>query len=64
VLGRNKKVLLDTDASGNVLYLPLDQLGTGSGASRNVMPPIITPDANDNNSTGPAGRTSRREARQ
>ena len=64
VLGRNKKVLLDTDASGNVLYLPLDQLGAGSGASRNAMPPIIAPDANANDSPAPASRTSRREARQ
>lgn len=42
VLGRNKKVFLDVDSSGNILYLPLDG-ATGSGAA-NILPPIITPD--------------------
>jgi membrane protease subunit HflK len=42
VLGRNKKVFLDVDSSGNILYLPLDG-AAGSGAA-NIMPPIKTPD--------------------
>ena len=62
VLGRNKKVMLDAENSGNVLYLPLDQMG--AGVPRTAMPPIISPDAADNNSLAPASRTPRREGRQ
>jgi len=63
VLGRNKKVFLDVDSSGNILYLPLDG-ATGSGAA-NIMPPIKTPDnsrnsnqdrSSDSRSTGREGR--------
>jgi membrane protease subunit HflK len=64
VFARSSKVLLDSESSGNVLYLPLDSLaGSASGGSA-LMPPIVTPD------TGPVGenqatsRTSRREGRQ
>jgi membrane protease subunit HflK len=64
VLGRNKKILIDAANSGNVLYLPLDQLGNTSALPRGSMPPIISPDASDNDSPAPAGRSSRREARQ
>ncbi len=65
VLSRSRKVLLDVDASGNVLYLPLDQLGVG-GRSSGTMPPLVTPDsansqAADRNS--PPGRTVNREGR-
>jgi membrane protease subunit HflK len=42
VLGRNKKVFLDVDSSGNILYLPLD--GAAGGGAANIMPPIKTPD--------------------
>jgi len=42
VLGRNRKVFLDVDSSGNILYLPLDP-AAGSGAA-NIIPPVITPD--------------------
>lgn len=65
VYARSNKVLLDAEGSGNVLYLPLDQLG-GDGSqsgSRTNMPPIVTP----NNSTSPdsgSNRNSRREGRQ
>jgi membrane protease subunit HflK len=66
VLSRSKKVLLDVESSGNVLYLPLDQLGVGGRGSA-VMPPIVTPDSaagrpSDRNS--PPGRTVNREGRQ
>jgi membrane protease subunit HflK len=63
VFARSQKVLLDADSSGNVLYLPLDQLGGAGSSSRGRMPPIVTPDsgkAGDNSAT----RTSRREGRQ
>jgi modulator of FtsH protease HflK len=65
VLGRSSKVLIDTQSSGNVLYLPLDQLGGGSGASaRALMPPVVTPpvdqEAEDNSAST---RTPRREGR-
>jgi len=67
VFGRTSKVLLDTDSNGNVLYLPLDQLGAGGGKSsgRTGMPPIVTPDAGSLTGDGDqAGRNARREGRQ
>ncbi len=64
VLGRSKKVMLDAENSGNVLYLPLDQLSASGALPRGVMPPIIAPDASDNDSMAPTSRTSRRESRQ
>jgi membrane protease subunit HflK len=62
VLGSSKKVLLDAESNGNVLYLPLDQL-TGGGGSASTMPPVVTPDSN-NSSDSSSGRTARREGRQ
>lgn len=64
VLGRSSKVLLDVDASGNVLYLPLSELGAGQPGSAN-MPPLVTPGAGgqtttDRNSNRAAGREGRR----
>jgi len=44
VLARNKKVLLDVDSSGNILYLPLDSIG-GAGSAP-IVPPIQTPARN------------------
>jgi len=41
VLANNRKVFLDVDSSGNILYLPLDQAG-GRGPA-NILPPIKTP---------------------
>ena len=63
VLGRNKKVFLDVDSSGNILYLPLDG-ATGSGAG-NIMPPIKTPDTsrNINQDSTSESRTTGREGR-
>jgi len=39
VLTRNKKVFLDVDSSGNILYLPLDQSGNNLNPAK-IMPPI------------------------
>ena len=39
VLIRNKKVFLDVDSSGNILYLPLDQSGNDLNPAK-IMPPI------------------------
>jgi len=62
VFSRNKKVFLDVDSSGNILYLPLDQSG-GADASR-IMPPIKTPvNRLDNQDSGPETRRKAREAR-
>ncbi len=66
VLGDSKKVLLDVDSSGNVLYLPLDgATGGASGASR--MPPLVTPDdqrePQQSDRTGRTPRTANREGR-
>jgi hypothetical protein len=60
-------VLLDVEASGNVLYLPLDQLGASGAGRAGNMPPIVTPDRSvgqpmDRNP--PQGRTANREGRQ
>lgn len=63
VFSRNKKVFLDVDSSGNILYLPLDQSGSGINPS-SIVPPIQTPSnrANNQNSNNP--RSKEREARQ
>ena len=64
VFARSKKVLLDSESSGNVLYLPLDGL-TGSGSSgRPLMPPVVTPDGGPVGENQATSRTSRREGRQ
>jgi len=63
VFSRTNKVLMDADSTGNVLYLPLDQLGAGGGsAGRSNMPPVVTPDIGS--STENTSRNSRREGRQ
>lgn len=62
VFGRSRKVLLDADNSGNVLYLPLDQL-TGSG-SRAAMPPLVAPDGGVGVDSPSPSRDARREGRQ
>jgi len=64
VFGRSRKVLLDADSSGNVLYLPLDQLSSGK-TGPTVMPPIGTPDTSAPGIDSPSpSRDSRRESRQ
>jgi len=55
VLADTKKVLLDVDSSGNVLYLPLDGATSGSGSNR--IPPLVTPD--DQRSPQQSDRTDR-----
>ncbi|MCW8871577.1 MAG: FtsH protease activity modulator HflK [Xanthomonadales bacterium] len=63
VFARSSKVLLDADNSGNVLYLPLDQMNGGSGG-RTVMPPIVTPDGGVGIDSPSTSRDARREGRQ
>ncbi|MDT8321069.1 MAG: FtsH protease activity modulator HflK [Xanthomonadales bacterium] len=64
VFARSKKVLIDADQSGNVLYLPLDQLGAGDGGVER-MPPLVTPGQAPvgENSVRQNDRTPRREGR-
>ncbi len=52
VLSRSRKVLLDVDSSANILYLPLDSLGSNQSSVR-LPPPIIGADSG--NSQGAAG---------
>ena len=63
VFGRSNKVFLDADNSGNVLYLPLDQL-SGGAQGRAVMPPIVTPDGGVGIDSPSPSRDARREGRQ
>lgn len=71
VFARSNKILLDVDAAGNVLYLPLDGLGAAAGGNRALMPPLVTPDGRQTGTgrqsaseeTG-AARDARREGRQ
>ena len=39
VLSRNKKVFLDVDSSGNIMYLPIGQ-PDGNINSSNIIPPL------------------------
>jgi membrane protease subunit HflK len=64
VFARSKKVLLDSDSSGNVLYLPLDQLSGAAGSGRAPMPPLVTPDTVSPGDGQSTSRNSRREGRQ
>jgi membrane protease subunit HflK len=64
VFARSQKVLLDADSSGNILYLPLNQLGIGSGSGEALLPPMITPDSGPVGENSASSRTSRREGRQ
>lgn len=65
VYARSNKVMIDTESSGNVLYLPLEQLGAGNGQidRSQTMPPVIAPNAPVGTDSGPQ-RTTRREGRQ
>jgi membrane protease subunit HflK len=64
VFARSQKVLLDADSNGNVLYLPLDQLGGGASSGRALMPPLVTPDTGPVGENAASNRTSRREGRE
>ncbi len=46
VLANNKKVFLDVDSSGNILYLPLGE-AVGSGSST-ILPPVKTANSSRN----------------
>jgi membrane protease subunit HflK len=61
VLAKNKKVFLDVDSSGNILYLPLDG-ATGSGAA-NILPPVKSVDSS-RSSTPDHGIDSRGSSRE
>ena len=57
VFSRNKKVFLDVDSSGNILYLPLDQSGGGISPS-SILPPVKTPVSTGQDSpSGPRSKT-------
>ena len=64
VYSRNRKVFLDVDSSGNILYLPLDPAGSGANSGP-VMPPIQTPARNriEGQDSRPDSRSTTREAR-
>lgn len=71
VFARSNKILLDVDAAGNVLYLPLDGLGAAAGGNRALMPPLVTPDGRQTGTGRQSGsdesgaaRDARREGRQ
>ncbi|NOR19188.1 MAG: FtsH protease activity modulator HflK [Xanthomonadales bacterium] len=61
VYARNKKVFLDVDSSGNILYLPLD--GAGSSGAAGIMPPVRTPTRAVGEDTKPDPRSKNREGR-
>jgi membrane protease subunit HflK len=65
VLGRSSKVLIDTQSSGNVLYLPLDQMTGNPGTpQRDLMPPVVAPQESQDPSEGSTtSRTPRREGK-
>lgn len=60
VMARNKKVFLDVDSSGNILYLPLDQGGNSNASG--ILPPIKSP-VGVNSDSEPGPRSSNREGR-
>jgi membrane protease subunit HflK len=64
VFGRNKKVLIDADQSGNVLYLPLDQITGKPSSQGNVIPPLVTTDSGPSKDQSNNSRSARREGRQ
>ena len=64
VYGRSRKVLIDAEQSGNVLYLPLDQFSGGSAPKRSVVPPMVAPDNSTAADQNAATRNARREGRQ
>ena len=65
VLGRSSKVLIDTQSSGNVLYLPLNEMTGAASAGQNpVVPPLVTPQESQDPSEGSTtSRTARGEGK-
>ena len=64
VFSRSQKVLLDADSSGNIFYLPLDQLGVNGKSGKALLPPVMSPDSGPVGENAATSRTSRREGRQ
>lgn len=62
VLSRNKKVFLDVDSSGNILYLPLDSAASGVNPAA-IMPPVNTPVGTNSPEGGSDSRSKAREGR-
>ncbi len=62
VLSKNRKVFIDVDSSGNILYLPLDQ---SAAAGSKMPPPVQSPQSNRTGKSAPDndGRSATREAR-
>jgi membrane protease subunit HflK len=63
VFGRSRKVLLDAENNGNVLFLPLDQM-FGDGSGRAGMSPVVAPDGGVGVDSPSPSRDARREGRQ
>lgn len=62
VFSRNRKVFLDVESSGNILYLPLDQSGGGINPS-SILPPVKTPMITTGQDSTPGTRSKTREGR-
>ncbi len=64
VLTKNRKVFLDVDSSGNILYLPIDQPASGDNPA-SVLPPVMgTAAVGEDSKEGDATtRSKSREAR-
>lgn len=64
VLSRSRKVMLDVDSSGNILYLPLDGLSDGSSAAGR-LPPVLSPTGGNSQPSdrGSSDRAANREGR-
>lgn len=62
VLSKNRKVFIDVDSSGNILYLPLDQAAAGGSK---MPPPVQSLPSNRTGKSAPNkdGRSASREAR-
>lgn len=63
VYGRSRKVLLDAENNGNVLFLPLEQM-FGDGSVRAGMPSVGAPDGGVGVDSPSPSRDARREGRQ
>lgn len=64
VLSRSRKVFLDVDSSGNILYLPIGQPEDGSNPA-SILPPVkgSTPIGDDSKDDSAKPRSKTREAR-
>ena len=62
VYSRNRKVFLDVESSGNILYLPLDGSANGNNSAP-MMPPIKTPVGVNSLENNAESRAKTREGR-